>query len=543
MYKLIKNAKILTMDKQKPYAQAALVANEYFAYVGSEKGAREFLAERDLTAQEWDAKGHTVLPGFNDAHLHLLHCLKAKDSVDLFSCQSFKELMATMNEAYENHNKDSGSWLIGEGWNQDYFSDEKRFPLGKDLDKISRDIPIVIMRACFHIGVLNSKAMELIGITKEKASDHYGYIDVDEKKNPTGVIREYVLDNIKAKLPSPSVEDLVEKLIDFQEDLFEQGITSVQSDDVKYLAGENYPRFCYLMREAGEKKRLKLRYSLQLLVDNKEDIEQFFALGFDKDFGNRRFKISSIKILTDGSLGARTAYLRKPYSDDPSTRGIALYKQNELNHMVYSCHKENMPVALHAIGDGAIEQCLEAISYAQEQLPHLHPRHGLVHAQITDKDLLRRIKKLKIGLYIQPIFLHYDMHMVKSRVGGALAQSSYAWKTCRDMGIPCAYSTDAPVEPFKTMPNLYCAVTRRDLQARGPFLPEEKVSVEEALEAYTLLGAYMTAEEEDKGKIKEGYLADFIILDRSITEVEKKEILATRVMKTFLGGQVVYKRG
>ncbi len=530
------------MDTDRPLAEAAVVIDEYFAYVGTEVGAREFLAQRNFIVEEFDAGGQSVLPGFNDCHLHFLHHVKAKQAANLFDATSLKEVVEEMKKAYEAHDKNSTHWITGEGWNQDYFTDEKRFPMASDLDEISKDFPILIMRACFHIGVFNSKAMEMMGITKEEAKKHPEYIDVDENGNPTGVLREYIFDNIKSKLPAPSVGELVESLLDSQEDLWEQGITSVQSDDVKYIPGSNYPEFCRLMREAGENKRLKLRYSLQALVDTKEDVERFFALGFGKDYGNRRFNISCIKVLTDGSLGARTAYLRKPYNDDPSTRGIAIYKQDELNHIVYQSHEKNMPVALHAIGDGAIEQCLDAVEFAQNLLPYLHPRHGIVHAQITDPELMKRFKELNVGVFAQPIFVHYDMHMVGDRVGEALASTSYAWKSYRDMGIVCAYSTDAPVEPFNTMPNLYCAIARKDLKGNGPYLPEERVTMEEALESYTLLGAYMSDEEEDKGKIKPGYLADFIFLDRVITEVEQEKILDTKVMKTFLGGELVYER-
>lgn len=542
MYKLIKNAKILTMDPNLPRAEAAVVIDEYFAYVGSEEGAREFLDQRDFVAEEYDAGGKSVLPGLNDSHLHVLHYVKAKQAANLFDATSLSEVMAIMEKACEDHEQDGAHWLTGEGWNQDYFTDEKRFPLGSDLDKISTQTPILIMRACFHIGVLNSKAMALMGITPEEAKNHPEYIDVDEEGNPTGVLREYVFDDVKSRLPAPSIEELVESLIETQTDLLEQGITSVQSDDVKYVPGSQYPEFCRLMRDAGESKRLKLRYSLQALIDTKEDVENFFSQGFGRDYGNRRFNISCIKILTDGSLGARTAYLRHPYNDDASTKGIAIYEQAELNHIVYQAHERNMPVALHAIGDGAIEQCLDAIQFAQDLLPHHHPRHGIVHAQITDKALIHRFKELNVSVFAQPIFIHYDMHMVYERVGKALADTSYAWKTFKDLGVVCAYSTDAPVEPFNTMPNIYCAVTRKDLKGKGPYLPEEAVSVEEALEAYTYLGAYMSGEEEDKGRIKPGYLADFIFLDRTVDEMKGEKILETKVMKTFVGGELVYER-
>ncbi len=542
MYKLIKNARILTMDKKKPYAEAAVVIGEYFAFVGDEKGARNFLEDRDFLAEEYDAGGSTVMPGFNDAHLHVLHYVKAKQAANLFDQTSLAGVIDTMRRAYEEWDKTSPLWIVGEGWNQDYFTDEKRFPLGSDLDLISRDYPILIMRACFHIGVLNSKAMELAGLTKEDALKYPDYIDLDEDGELTGVVREFVFDDIKARMPAPKTEDLVAALLEDQVDLWEQGITSVQSDDVKYLPDSDYPSFCRLMRQAGEDRKLKLRYSLQALVDTPEDVENFFKQGFGRDYGNRRFNISCIKVLTDGSLGARTAYLREPYEDDSSTRGLAIYQQSELNSIVFKAQEGGMPVALHAIGDGAIEQCLDALEFTKNHLPHLELRHGIVHAQITDRKLIERFKELDVGVFAQPIFIHYDMHMVEDRVGKKLASTSYAWKSFRDLGVACAFSTDAPVEPFKTMPNLYCSVARRDLQGQGPFLPEEGLGIEEALEAYTLKGAYLSGEEDDKGKISPGYLADFIFLDRDITKASQEELLDIKVMRTFFAGELVYER-
>lgn len=542
MYKLITGAKIITMDKENPRAEAALVLGDYFAFVGSEKGAREFLDKRGLLAEEYNAGGASLLPGFNDAHLHFLHYVKAKKAANLFDEKSLAGVIERMREAYESHDKNSPLWIVGEGWNQDYFLDEKRFPLGRDLDAITEDYPIIIMRACFHIGVLNSKAMELVGLKKEDALKHPGYIDLDEDGQLTGVVREYVFDDIKAKIPAPSIEELVEDLLESQEDLWEQGITSVQSDDVKYVPGSDYGRFCELMRRAGEEKKLKLRYSLQALVDNLDDLEEFFDRGFGRDYGNRRFNISCIKVLTDGSLGARTAYLRKPYEDDGSTRGLAIYGDEELKSLAFKAQEKAMPLALHAIGDGAIDQCLNALEYAKNLLPHHKPRHGIVHAQITDGKMISRFKELGVSVFAQPIFIHYDMHMVEARVGRELASTSYAWKSFKDLGVVLASSTDAPVEPFSTMPNIYSAVTRRDLSGAGPFLADQALSMEEALESYTLSGAYMSGEENDKGMIKAGYLADFIILDRDILEVEEKEILEVKVAKTFFSGELVFER-
>ncbi|NLY72217.1 MAG: amidohydrolase [Tissierellia bacterium] len=541
MDKLIINADIHTMNPDVPHANAAVIIGRYFAYVGDEEGARLFVGSRDLLVDEIDINGYSLLPGFNDSHLHFLHYVKTKKTVNLFGVSSLDGILNTLESALESKREDTDIWLVGEGWNQDYFTDDKRFPTAKDLDKISRDVPIIIMRACFHIGVLNSKAMELMGINIEFAKKHRQYVDVDNEGKPNGIVKEYIFDDIKSKLPAPAVEDLVAMLLDSQIDLYEQGITSIQSDDVKYLPRGSYPEFCRLMRAAGEDGRLKLRYSLQLLVDNYEDVEKVLDLGFNRFYGNDIFKISCIKILADGSLGAKTAYLRENYLGDTG-RGIAIYSDDQLKSIVAKCHENNFPVAIHAIGDGAIEQSLKAIEYAQNRFPHIKLRHGIVHAQITDKEIIRRFKSLEVGVFAQPIFINYDMHIVYDRVAKSLAETSYAWKSFINAGVVCAYGSDAPVESFNTMPNIFSAVTRKSLSGEGPFLSNEKVSLEESIEAYTVNGAIMSYEEDIKGRIKEGYLADFIILDGLLSNICEEALRNIKVKKTFFGGELVYER-
>ncbi len=541
----IKNAVIATMDAENPAAESAVVVGRFFAYVGSRAGAEAWLNEhpqKELSVV--DCGGAFLMPGFNDSHMHYLHYVKAKkSSVNLTGCSSLREVIERMKAGFaESYDRSSGLWLTGEGWNQDYFTDEKRFPTADDLDEVTADYPILIMRACFHIGVMNSKAMEILGIDKNSVGRCGPYAETRPDGTPNGVVKEGVVDEIKSNLPAPNLEGLLDMMIECQKDLFRCGVTSVQSDDVKYVPEGKAFDMLALLRTAAEDGRLKLRIAEQALLPTIGEMNCFFdQKGLDGSYGNDTFKISCAKILSDGSLGARTAFMRKPYADAPDTRGIAVYTQDELDALVMKAHSMNTGAAIHAIGDGAVEMCLNAIERARREMPYLHPRHGIVHCQITDKEQIARFKELDVIAYIQPIFIDYDMHIVYDRVGGELAKTSYAWKDYAELGVHAPFGTDCPVESFRPLPGIYCAVARRDLKGRGPYLPEQKLTREQALYAYTAEGAYASRDENIKGKIRAGMYADFITTDTNLLTCSDEEILTAAVTRTYVGGQCVYQ--
>lgn len=541
----IKNAKIATMDSGNPMAESAVVVGGFFAFAGSEAGAGAFVAEHpDEKFEVIDCGGQFLMPGFNDSHMHYLHYAKAKKSaVNLSGSTSLKEVLERMKDGFENqYDRESGLWLTGEGWNHDYFTDEKRFPNSRDLDTVTTEFPMIIMRTCFHVATLNSKAMELLNINKDTVGQYGAFAETYEDGTPNGVIKENVFDDIKANLPAPGLEALLEMMIECQEDLFAAGITSIQSDDFKYTPDGKAYDMMRLIRDASEDGRLKIRMAEQALLTEKETIDEFFdEKGFDDSFGNRNFKISCVKILADGSLGARTALMRKPYKDDPSTYGLAIYEnQEDLDYLVMKAHRNNMAAAIHAIGDGAVEMCLNAIERARREMPHLHPRHGIVHCQITNKEQIRRFKELDVIAYIQPVFIDYDMHIVFDRVGKELGDTSYAWKDYIESGVHAPFGTDCPVEDFAPMRGIYCAVTGCDTKGNGPCWPEQILSREQALFGYTAAGAYASFDEDVKGMIKPGMYADFITLDTDLMTCADSEILGAKVTGTYVGGKKVY---
>ena len=543
----IKNAVIATMDHENPRGESAIIVDDFFAYVGTENGAKEYLLKHPVSElKELDCRGQFLMPGFNDSHMHYLHYAKAKKgAVDLYGCTSLKEVIDRMKRGFaEQYDRSSGLWLSGEGWNHDYFADEKRFPNSKDLDQVTTEYPMIIMRTCFHVAVLNSKAMELLNINKETVGQYGAFAETYEDGTPNGVIKENVFDDIKANLPAPGLETLLDMMVECQEDLFSYGITSIQSDDFKYTPEGQAYEMMRLIREASEQGRLKVRMAEQALLTERETVDQFFdEKGFDDSYGNRSFKISCVKILADGSLGARTAFMRKPYHDDPTTTGLAIYeRQEDLDYIVMKAHRNNMAAAIHAIGDGAVEMCLNAIERARREMPYLHPRHGIVHCQITDKEQIRRFKELDVIAYIQPVFIDYDMHIVFDRVGKELGDTSYAWKDYIESGVHTPFGTDCPVEGLNPMRGIYCAVTGCDTKGNGPAWPQQILSREQALFGYTAAGAYASFDENVKGMIKPGMYADFIVVDRDLRTCADHEILDAKVISTYINGKKVFER-
>jgi hypothetical protein len=538
---LFKNGNIHTMDKVS-VADAFVVEGNKFTYVGTEAGARDYL--KDQSCNEADLKGHFVLPGFNDSHMHFLHFAKSLKNVNLAGVKSIEEIRDKIKKNLEKREPEDNSWIEGAGWNQDYFTDEKRFPNKFDLDSITGDIPTMIMRACFHVGVLNSAALKIVGLNKETAEQYGDLIETLPDGEPNGVIKEGLLSIVKISVYDHGLEALKNIIDEAQYFALAQGLTSVQTDDIGYSTERDYKLLFQALRELDEEGRLKVRIGEQCSIPDTDLLRGFFQKGYNHGWGNNKYRISCIKLFTDGSLGARTAALRNPYNDTPSVKGIEIMTQDEINELVLLSHRNNCPVAVHAIGDRAIEMSLNAIEYAQKKHPDNNLRHGIVHCQITDDALLNRIKELNVITYIQPIFTDYDMNIVYDRVGKDLAETSYAWKTMINKGIHASFGTDSPVEKFDTMPNIYSAVTREGItgEVKKVYLPNEKLSMDEALKAYTLEGAYASGEEDIKGSIAVGKLADFILLDKDLYNLNNdEEILKTRVIETYVDGKSVYK--
>jgi len=526
------NGKVYT--GKLPLEEAFVVENGKFVYAGTNAEA-EAMADTAV-----DLGGRFVCAGFNDSHMHLLNYgyslimasvnMHTGSLEDMINC--FKEYRA------ENPNGISG-WILGRGWNQDYFSDVSRMPNRWDLDKVTTEMPVCAVRCCGHALAVNSKALEMLGITSDTPQPAGGEI-VMENGEPNGVFLDNAMDVVYAAIPAPSKEEVKNMIRAACKGLNSYGVTSSQSDD--YAVFRNLPwqtvNEAYAeLEKAGE---LTVRVYEQANFTNVKDLSEFINAGNKTGQGTEFFKTGPLKMLGDGALGAHTAFLSRPYADAPETCGIPVFTQETFDEMISFANKNNMQCAIHAIGDGCLDRVLSAIEKALAEKPKDDHRHGIVHCQITRPDQLEKIAKLGLHVYAQSIFLDYDIQIVESRVGKELADTSYAWKTLLNSGATVSNGTDCPVELPFALGGIQCAVTRRTLKGGESYLPHEAFSVKEALDSYTSAGAYSSFEENIKGKIRVGMLADFVVLSDDPFEVSPDRISGIKVCETYVGGNKVF---
>lgn len=536
---ILVNGKIYTMDKERSIAEAIAVKGDIIEKVGS---TEEIMALRKDHTKIIDLEGKIILPGFNDSHMHLLSYGHSLNRIDLGRAKSIEDINNIIKTVIEETAIQKGEWVNGRGWNQDYFQGEKRFPTRYDLDNISLEHPILIGRACGHVVVVNSKALELLNITKDTPQVEGGHFDLDENGEPLGIFRENALGLVYSKLPSPTVEDIKAMMVRAIKDINRYGITSIGTDDFDAFPDVDYEKIILAYEELKEENKLKVRAYQQFLIHDKNRLQGFIDKGYSTSWGDKFFKMGPLKLLVDGSLGARTAALVEPYSDDNSTNGITKLTQGELDNLVDLAHKNNIQTAIHGIGDKAMYMAFESIEKALDNNPREDHRHGIVHCQITDEYLLDKFAELNVLAYIQPIFLDYDWKIVKDRVGKDREKTSYNWKSMIDKNIPIACGSDAPVEILDVLKGVYEAVTRKDLEGNpyGGWLPNQKLTVDEVVYGYTMGGAYASFEENIKGSLEKGKLADMVLLSQDIFNIEEDMIKDVEVLATILGGEVVY---
>ncbi len=516
-----------------PLCQAFIVENGIFRAVGSNE---EMLA---LEAhQTVDLEGRFVCAGFNDSHMHLLNLGQALSVAPLhLYTRSLQEMIACLQQMQPGR----GGWILGRGWNQDFFTDVARMPNRWDLDKVSLEYPVCAVRACGHAMALNSKALEILGITADTPAIPGGEI-VMEDGQPNGVLFDNAMDLVYAAIPAPMKEELKDMLRSASRMLNSYGITSCQSDDYCVFQNTPWETVNEAYRELEEDNELTVRVYEQANFNNVSDLAQFVKSGNVTGTGTDCFRIGPLKMLGDGALGARTAYLTKPYQDDPTTRGLSVFTPEVFDEMIGYAHENGMQVAVHCIGDACLDLVLSSIEKALASHPRTDHRHGIVHCQITRPDQLEKIADLNLHVYAQSIFLDYDLHIVEDRVGKELADSSYSWKTLMENGVTVSNGSDCPVELPNVMGGIQCAVTRRDLNGEGPYLPHEAFTIQEALDSFTRMGAKSSFEETIKGEIKPGMLADFIVLGENPFEALPNQLKDIPILATYLGGRLVYQK-
>ena len=510
--------RIYTMDSPNEYYNAMIIEDGRIKQLLDKK---TFESEKASFQNISELDGY-IFPGFIDSHIHAISYGQYMEYVDLRYVHSINEMVEKVAEKVAT--TPEGEWIYGIAWNQEKFS-EKRYPKKQDLDAISSKHPVILKRVCTHIVVVNSVVLDAAGITKSTADPDGGIIDRDVDGNPTGILRENATDLIKPVEPKPTTQDRIRWQKKSQQYLNSYGITSVHT-----LEEECYPAY----RSVKDKLTVRVYY-----CPKHKNLEYVYReeSSAKTGFGDDMLRIGRVKLFADGSLGAQTAAMREPY-ENSNNKGVPIHTKEQLQEIIIDLDKKKWQIETHVIGDKAAEivlDCYESIY-----------RHGyrpvLTHCQILAKDLVQRMAKSEVVASIQPFFIETDMDFVEKFIGAHRMDYSYAWKALMDNGIRCSGGSDAPVDDPNPFNGIYAAVTRQKIDGTPPdgWLPDQKISVWDALRLYTHGAAYAEFQEHQKGLLKPGYLADFVILDKDPFEVSLDELKNIHVQKTILGGKEVY---
>lgn len=531
---ILRNGKIYV--ERNNFVEAILIENGVIQQIGRNEEILKNKADQII-----DLQGKTVLPGFNDSHLHITGVGEAMTTCNLTSAKSIDDVIELgKNFIAENPGI---TVLSGRGWNQDYFtSGEKRLLNRLDLDKISTEIPIVFTRVCCHVSVGNTKALEILGVDENTTVDG-GTIELGSDGRPNGVFNENAVGLIQSVIPDKNDEDIEEAFLKAADYALSLGITSVQSCDIM---NNDFEQMFHIIHRIYRNKKTKLRYGHQFNFQDINDFKKYLETEHQSDQYDEKFlSKGALKLFKDGSLGARTALMLEDYKDAPGVKGVAALSDKQLQDLCDLATEHGIRVLTHAIGDGAVESVIKAYENTMKDHNKNNTlRHGIVHCQITSMDQLQRIAKLNIPVLYQPIFLDYDIKIVEDRVGKDLSSTSYAFNTLYKLGAPISFGTDAPVEDCNPFPNIYCAVTRQGMDgspAEG-FYPNEKMDIEDVIDAYTIGSAYNEFKEDFKGRLKPGYVADLIVLDQDIFSIDPSKIKDIKVEKTMVDGEFVFER-
>jgi len=525
---ILYHGKIMTMNPNLPYVEAVAIRRNKVIAIGSDE---EILKLKTKRTKLINLKGRLALPGFNDSHLHFLSGAKSLFTLDLNN-KNEDEIAALLKERLKSAR--AGEWIEGRGWDQ-YFFKGKKFPTKEFLDKIAPNNPIAFKRVCGHILWVNSKALEIAGINKNTKSPKGGEIVKDRNGEPTGILKENAAELVYKVIPEMDFKTAEKYILKALDEAKKYGVTSIQ-DNSSLLALEVY-KYLY--------KRGKLTLRVSFWGDFYKSVKYNLKVkrGIER-YNSKYLRFGLIKGFMDGTLGARTAKMFFPYADDPATSGMFTMDLNELFRKTIEFNKAGLQVGFHAIGDYAVWMALKAFEAAEISSGRKDLRNRIEHSQTVRLSDMDDYKKWNVIASMQPSHMLYDYKWAEKRLGKERSKGAYAWNSFIKKGVHVAFGTDWPIVPLNPMIGLYASVMRANFEGEpiGGWIPDEKISLFQAIYNYTVEGAYTTFEENIKGKIVPGMLADIIVLSNDITSSPYHKILKTKVDITILDGKIIYER-
>jgi predicted amidohydrolase YtcJ len=510
---------VLTLRSSQPSAEAVAVKGDRIVKVGTNEEISQLVGKDTKVIR---LNGKTVVPGFIDTHIHVADFGRLLTWIDLSDVGSIKEMQKSLSRHVEK--LPNGKWLLGRGWDQTRFA-EKRLPTRFDLDVVSPDNPVIFYHQSGQVCVVNSKALELAGVTRLTPVPPGGAIDRDaETDEPTGVLRDNATNLIWAAIPQPSEEELVEAAGLACEKILEAGVTSVH-----WMALS--PIELSIIRKLLAQNRLPMRVYVVIPVNLLDSIADF------QSTGDSALKVGGAVISADGYLAARTAALLQPYSDAPAASGNLLCTQEEMNALTNKILKMGLQLVIHAMGDKAVDAALTAIEQTSREAPRKDARNRIEQAAVLNEELINRMKKQKVIVSVQPCVVasEFSVWSATEHLGAERARWLYPLKTLLKNGIRVIGGSDCPMEPLSPLTGIQAVVTRE-------FFTEERITVDEALRMYMVDAAYSSGEENIKGSIETGKLADLTVLSHDPRKVPPSEIENIAVEMTIVGGRVAYSK-
>ena len=531
---IVRNGHIFTMNSQQPWATSLAIRDGKILAVGSDDQIAACASPRTHTI---DLAHRTVIPGLIDIHTHSMEWTKGilRDQLDVTAdhVHSVSDIVAMVRERAAKSAK--GAWISGAGWD-DAKLNEHRYITRQDLDPVSLDNPVYLDHVSGHLGVTNSAGLALAGITRNTPDPPGGVIERDASGEPTGIVKDNAMDLVNKLLP-PDPPDLSMRAAKLtSERALAVGLTTIH--DI-YISSEEIRGY----QDAYERGWLKLRVQMSPRIGGIEDAEKLAQIGVHTRFGNEHLKFGAAKMFADGGMGARTIAIYPPsVIGEPDNLGVLRWAPAEMQKAHMIAARAGWQLETHAIGDRAIDEVLDSYAAVIKTLDLKDPRFRIVHAGISTPAIQKRLKELNVLVDGNPPFVYWIGSWFK-KYGPERVRWSYPAKSYMENGIVEGAGSDVPVTPISPWWGIYAAVARKDITTGEVLAPEERLTVPEAIELYTINGAYVGFEEKEKGSLEAGKLADFIILDRDIFSVPAEEIKDTKVLETYLGGELVFQTG
>jgi hypothetical protein len=527
---IIRDARVWTVNPAQPQAEAVAVLNGRITAVGSDAAV---LLWRGPNTRVVDANGHRLVPGFNDAHVHFADGGAALTAVQLNDATSLKEFVKRIAD-YAAH-APKGEWIRSGNWDETKWT-PAALPTRQDIDAVTPNNPVSLDRYDGHMIIVNSKVLALAGITAKTVDPPGGVIVRDSAGNPTGALKDAAIELVDHVAPVPTPAQRRRIIENALHEAASHGVTSVQDMTLDY---GDLAVYSQLLREG----KLTVRFYGAPLIEKVSDQAK---LGIGRAFGSASLRIGALKMFADGSLGSRTAYFFEPYTDEPNNRGL-LFKDmlplSRTRERLQLADATELQVCTHAIGDAAISTVLDLYQEIEKRDGPRDRRWRIEHAQHMAARDFERFAQLHVIASVQPYQAIDDGRWAEARIGHDRASRTYAFRTFIDHGVRLAFGTDWPIAPLDPLLTLYAATTRATLDGKynQGWFPEQKVSIQEALAAYTMGAAYAEFQEHEKGSIEPGKLADLVLLSQDVLTIAPAAIRDTHVLKTWLGGVAVYE--